>query len=80
MIERKELNKLVVATLDSSESLKAVQLYDLLRRENGDVLRQDKVKGFRSFVKVLNQFAEIRTEAGTGVKQYTIRKVVNHKV
>lgn len=76
MIERKELNRLVVATLeDTGESLKAVQLYDLLRNgEHSEVLRQDKVRGFRSFVKVLNQFAEIK-QAGSGVKQYSIRKV-----
>ena len=72
--EHPRLSMLVVATLDSGGTLKAVQLYGQLQSEHPDVLRREKVRGFRSFVKILNQLPDIAQESGSGVKQYVLRK------
>jgi len=74
MIERKQLNRLVVATLRKDNSgLKAIQIYNLIRKDNSSLLRQEHVKSFRSFVKVINQFQKVK-QIGSGVKLYSITK------
>lgn len=70
MIERKEVNRLVVATMGCSDcTWSAVQLYDVLRQDYSSVLRQERVRGFRSFVKIMNQSPLIGSE-GTHTKKY----------
>lgn len=71
MIKRVELNRLVVATLkNSAEMVRANTLYANLRNSCPDVLQNERVRGFRSFVKILNQFDNV-IAVGPGVKQYT---------
>jgi len=74
MIERKELNKLVVLTLtDNQSSLKASQLYEQIKKEEPSIMREERVRGFKSFVKIINSFKGIKP-IGSGVKRYTIYK------
>jgi hypothetical protein len=74
MIERKELHRLVISTIqDSSGTLKAVQLYEELRVEHPKVLKDESVRGFKSFVQILNTIPEVRP-IGKGVKFYVLKK------
>jgi len=61
-------------TLTQSEcSINASQLYNEIREKDPLVLRIERVRGFRSFVKILNSFDEIQP-MGSGVKTYSIKK------
>jgi hypothetical protein len=76
MIERQQLKCLVVATLDrATGTMKAVQLYNEISINSPEILRREKVRGFRSFVKCINQFEEVVQADGSGVKHYTTKKV-----
>jgi cell fate (sporulation/competence/biofilm development) regulator YlbF (YheA/YmcA/DUF963 family) len=54
-------------------SPKASELYDQLKNEKQEILRDESVRGFRSFVKIINSFEQIEF-SGSGVKRYTIKK------
>lgn len=74
MKERKHLNRLVVMTLQETDTnLKARQIYEQIRTDNPKVMRKESVKGFRSFVKIINSFEQVK-QIGSGVKRYTIEK------
>lgn len=74
MKERKQLNKLVIATLQvSNTALRATELYDKFRRESPQVLRTEQVHCFRSFVKVVNSFDGV-VAVGSNIKRYTLEK------
>jgi hypothetical protein len=73
VIKRPELNRLVVACLTTNHSQRAIEIYEEIRHNDPVIFRHEKVKSFRSFVKILNQFDEIKQQ-GTGIKVYTIRK------
>ena len=74
MLERKKLNKLVILTLSRSEiPPKASQSYEQIKEAKPLLLRQESVRGFRSFIKILNSFEQIE-QRGCGVKQYSIKK------
>lgn len=61
MRQREELNKLVVMTLDGAMGKpKAIDLYNMVKIANPHILKQEKVPTFRSFVKVINAFSNIR--------------------
>ena len=76
MIERKALNRLVVATLrENDEGMRAIEIYDTIRFERPEVLRTERVSGFRGFVKVINSFEQVKS-LGTGVKIYVLQKKV----
>jgi hypothetical protein len=75
MLERKELNRLVVATLITSHApTRANELYNTIREKHIEILRDQQVRGFRSFVKILNTFEEVRQKPQTGIKLYYIAK------
>jgi hypothetical protein len=79
MNKRKNLNALVVATLGSSPvALKAMTIYDKIRMSNPKMMSREKVGGFLSFVKVLNQFGDVRQVNDSGIRRYAIRKVLNN--
>lgn len=72
MIKREELNKLVVKTLDKNP-LRAIDLYESIERENPRIFRQEKVRGFKSFVKILGHFPEVKQVSDKGIlKKYTL--------
>ena len=72
MHERKRLNKLVILTLGTTNAeLKASQLYEVIKVTDPSILRDERVKGFRSFVKVINSFELVRA-TGSGTKKYTL--------
>lgn len=74
MESRENLNKLVILTLQKTEiELKARQIYEFIRYNQPDILREEKVRGFRSFVKIINSFSDVKA-IGTGVKKYIIEK------
>lgn len=74
MLERKELKELVVMTLENSEiHPKASALYQHIKEINPGIMREERVKSFRSFVKVINSFEEIKIQ-GSGVKVYSLHK------
>jgi len=73
MQERKNLNKLLVSTLSvSTTPPRASELYYQIREENPSIFREESVKGFRSFVKIINSFTEIEG-VGTGIKCYILK-------
>jgi len=74
MESRENLNKLVILTLQKTEiELKARQIYEFIRYNQPDILREEKVRGFRSFVKIINSFSEVKA-VGIGVKKYIVEK------
>ena len=72
MEERKELSKLVLMTL-SNQRLKAIEIYSHIKYNNPHVLRTEKVRGFKSFVKIINSFDRIQGE-GKGTKTYKVKR------
>jgi hypothetical protein len=72
MNERREFKRLIIATLDTTGNMRAVTLYDKIRREDPKILRTEKVNGLRSFVKVINQIPEVQ-HTGTMIKRYSLR-------
>jgi hypothetical protein len=61
MIQRKELNKLVVIFINSSKSYPtARELYQDIKEEHKQIIHQERVRGFKSFVKIINSFKEIQ--------------------
>jgi len=52
--------------------LKACTLYENIRIKSPSVLREEKVRSFRSFVKVINSFENIES-VGTGIKKYIVK-------
>lgn len=70
MIERKELNKLVIMTLSDNSFLKANQIYESIRMVSPKVFRHERVDGFRGFVKVLNSFNNVESFGSPSKHQY----------
>ena len=63
MEERKELKKLVVAVLRlHGEGLVAGQIYHEIKKSNESVLREEGVRGFKSFVRILATVPKIERE------------------
>jgi len=76
MLERKELNDLVIMTLQTTQvSLKASQIYEQIKQEDPSIMRGQSVKSFRSFVKILNSFPNVQP-TGSGTKTYMICKIL----
>ena len=74
MIQRTQLNKLVVATLEVSPQPQcAHEIFYAIARSDPKLLRVEKVRSFRGFVKILNTFRDVRAQ-GTGLKQYSVEK------
>lgn len=74
MLKRRKLHKLVIAILDCSHNQpRAVELYEMVKIKNETIMREQAVKSFRSFVKVINQYPDIKA-TGSGTKQYSIIK------
>jgi hypothetical protein len=60
MIQRKVLNELVVLTLGRcDEPVRACELYEMIKHDNVDILRIEKVRGFRSFAKIVSSFSNV---------------------
>jgi len=73
MIKRKELNKLVVVMISNRQSPPtAKELYISARQERG-IFQQEKVRGFKSFIKIINTFPQIQP-LGQSPRVYTIKK------
>jgi len=70
--KREKLNKLIILELSQS-TLKANALYNHIRNKDPTILREEHVKSFRSFVKVINSFGEVEA-LGNRVKVYALRK------
>ena len=67
MIERKELKKLVVIMIStSSNQPTARELYEQIRKENPPILRTERVKSFRGFVKIINSFENVKPTGRRG--------------
>lgn len=84
MLERKKLNKLVVMTLSSSNNnQKASEIYETIKETQPEILREETVRSFKSFVKIINSFQEIEA-TGTCIKQYSLKKnteiIENHNI
>jgi hypothetical protein len=60
MIERRRLQRLVVSTLHENGEMRARELYSVLVVQQPSVLREEKVRGFRSFCKIINTFSGVR--------------------
>jgi hypothetical protein len=73
MIERDRLNRLVVGTISDNGNLRAIQIYEIIRSADPRILIEEKVRGFRSFVKIINQFPDVE-HVGTFQKEYVVRK------
>jgi hypothetical protein len=73
MIRREKVHKLVVATLEVTGEKSAAQLYGVLSTSSPRLMREEKVRGFKSFVKIINMFPEIEYK-GNGTKIYALRK------
>jgi len=74
MERRENLNKLVILTLQKTDiELRARQLYECIKYDQPDIFREEKVRGFRSFVKIINSFKDVKA-VGVGVKKYIIEK------
>jgi len=74
MIKREHLNELVVFTLKSSRiDLQARELYEIIRIQNPDILRRDKVFNFRGFVQILGDFPQL-SHVGKPVQKYSVIK------
>jgi hypothetical protein len=79
MLRREELNRLVITTLSiSSSNLKASEIYGQILVEHPEILRDERVRGFRSFVKILNQFPEVKPN-GCGILTYSLERGVRFK-
>jgi hypothetical protein len=62
MEKRKELNKFVMIVINGcgSEPPCAREIYEKIKDDNPQIIREEKVRGFKSFVKILNSFKEIK--------------------
>jgi hypothetical protein len=77
MIEREKLRGLVIATLDKATgSMKAVQLYGEIQSNHPGELRGERVRGFYSFVKCINQFDEVVQVKKAGEREYALAKKI----
>ena len=71
MNKKVELNKLVVATLGKTPwNPTARQLFREVRDESPNLVR----KGFRSFVKIINQYENVCSAGGKDVMVYKVCK------
>lgn len=74
MIKRQTLNKLVMFTINSMPSHPtASQIYDTIKNQDDMFLKKQRVKSFKSFVKIINSFEEIKGK-GSPLMVYSIKK------
>lgn len=82
MDKRGKLNQMVVGILlNSSVPYTARELYENAKHEDIRAIRAEGISSFRSFVKVINSFETITVAnpGMTGVRKYSISKVLNNK-
>lgn len=72
MIKREGLNRLVVATLQVTDSLPAAVIFKEIASQDPKLFRIERVRSFKSFVKILNSFPEVQPQ-GRGVKTYCLK-------
>lgn len=63
----------MILTIQDVGLCKASMIYQQLQQSHPQILRTEKVKGFRSFVKIIGSFDKIEP-IGSGIKRYTIKK------
>jgi hypothetical protein len=74
MNPRTRLNQLVVGMLSKGEPPTARQLYEELRIEQPRIIVEEHVKGFKSFVKIINSFETVKV-IGIRTRRYTVQKL-----
>ena len=76
MQKREKLNKLVVMILDTSNSPQtARQMYDNIRFEQPNILKQEHISTFKSFVAVVRAFSEVKAKGFQGkMRTYNLVK------
>lgn len=73
MKERKQLHKLVIATLKVTETpVRAITIYQEIRELQPSILKD--IRGIKSFAKILNQFPEIKQMDKPRPRLYILRK------
>jgi hypothetical protein len=59
MKERKELKKLVVYILQNNQEMTAKEIYIEIKKEHPRIIREENIRGFKSFAKIMGTFDEI---------------------
>lgn len=63
MRERKELKQFIFVFLGKKkEGAEAQEMYEVMRKESPQVIKRDKIEGFKSFVKLINAIPEVNTD------------------
>ena len=72
MNKRENLEKMVIATLDSHGTLSAAQIYNSIAKTNPKALTEEKVRNINSLSKVMRAFSDVSKTEQHGV--YALKK------
>jgi len=65
MRDREQFKKLVFILLEGKE-LKAREVYEEIRHNYPNIIHEERIRGFHSFVKIINSIKEIKKKGCKG--------------